>query len=98
MERSGQARVACGRGALALLLAALAACGPVAIAGRAAGGPPAPLLGPAPAVQLGLDSVTLLRSGEATFTAIRTLIDEAHVSVHIEVYEFGRADLADSVI
>jgi cardiolipin synthase A/B len=99
MERWGRAGVACRVwGAVASLLAGLAACGPVATAGGAAVGPSAPLLSPAPAVQLGADSVTLLRSGEATFTAIRALIDAARVSVHIEVYEFGRADLAGSVI
>jgi phosphatidylserine/phosphatidylglycerophosphate/cardiolipin synthase-like enzyme len=79
-------------------VAAIAGCGPVASASSLRSEPSAPLLGPAPAVQVGLDSVMLLRSGEATFTAIRKLIDEAHVSVHIEVYEFGRADLAGSVI
>ena len=56
--------------------------------------PPAPLLGPAPAVVVGADQVTLLRSGPATFARLRSLIDAARVSIHVEIYEFGQRGLA----
>ena len=77
------------------LAACIGGCTPVAVA---AGAPPAPLLGPAPQRQVGPDSVTLLRSGTATFTQLRLLIDTAHVSVHIEVYEFNHPQLVDAVL
>lgn len=70
-------------------------CAPVAVA---AGMPPAPLLGPAPQQQVGPDLVTLLRSGPATFTQLRLLIDNAQVSVHVEVYEFNHPQLVDAVL
>lgn len=70
-------------------------CAPAAVA---AGPAPAPLLGPAPQQQVGPDSVTLLRSGAATFTQLRLLIDDARVSVHVEVYEFNHPQLVDAVL
>jgi len=60
--------------------------------------PPAPLLGPAPSVMLGTDQVALLRSGPATFARLDSLIDAARVSIHVEIYEFGRRDLATALI
>ena len=60
--------------------------------------PPAPLLGPAPAVHLGADEVTLLRSGPATFRQLRLLIDGARTSVHVEVYELGQQPLIDALL
>lgn len=72
------------------------ACAPVVVAARVP--PPAPLLGPAPPQQLGRDSVTLLRSGTATFAQLRLLVDEARVSVHVEVYEFNNPLLVDAVL
>lgn len=60
--------------------------------------PPAPLLGPAPQEQVGPDAVTLLRSGTATFDELRLLIDDARVSVHVEVYEFNHPPLVDAVL
>ena len=84
--------------AAALILGTLlgTACAPVA---PAAGAPPAaPLLGPAPLQQVGTDAVTLLRSGTATFAQLRLLIDQARVSVHVEVYEFNHPLLVDAVV
>jgi phosphatidylserine/phosphatidylglycerophosphate/cardiolipin synthase-like enzyme len=60
--------------------------------------PPAPLLGPAPAVLVGADRVTLLRSGPATFDRLESLINAARVSVHVEIYEFGQRRLASALI
>jgi cardiolipin synthase A/B len=60
--------------------------------------PPAPLLGPAPTVGVGPDQVTLLRSGLATFARLRSLIDAARVSIHVEIYEFGQRGLATALI
>jgi phosphatidylserine/phosphatidylglycerophosphate/cardiolipin synthase-like enzyme len=75
---------------------AIAGCGqppsaPVGPGGASAG---APLLGPAAAVQAGSDTVTVLRSGEPTFTELRRLAEHALSTIEVEVYEFGRADLA----
>jgi cardiolipin synthase len=60
--------------------------------------PPAPLLGPAPAVVVGPDQVALLRSGHATFERLRSLIDAARLSIHVEIYEFGQRGLATALI
>jgi phosphatidylserine/phosphatidylglycerophosphate/cardiolipin synthase-like enzyme len=60
--------------------------------------PPAPLLGPAPVVSIGADQVALLRSGGATFARLALLIASAHVSIHVEVYEFGQPGLAAGLI
>lgn len=67
-----------------------------ALHGPASAGPPppAPLLGPAPPVDLGRDQVTLLRSGPATFARLLALIDAARSSIDVEIYEFGQHDLA----
>jgi cardiolipin synthase A/B len=81
-----------------IALAVLSACG--AGAGGPASATPAaaPLLGPAPPVNVGPDRVTLLRSGPATFERLRTLIDSAWSSIHVEIYEFGQQGLADALI
>ena len=81
--------------ALLGVAAITSACAPVGIAAAA---PPAPLLGPAPQQQVGPDSVTLLRSGAATFAQLRVLVDDARVSVHIEVYEFNHPQLVDAAL
>ncbi|MDQ6846062.1 MAG: phosphatidylserine/phosphatidylglycerophosphate/cardiolipin synthase family protein [Candidatus Dormibacteraeota bacterium] len=75
-------------------------CGPSAFAGAGAQRPAsAPrLLAPAPPVADGADVVRVLRSGEPTFTELRHLIDAARRTVDVEVYEFGRADLASSLV
>jgi phosphatidylserine/phosphatidylglycerophosphate/cardiolipin synthase-like enzyme len=57
----------------------------------------APILGPAAPVRVGGDDVTVLRSGEATFTELRRLADQARSSIQVEVYEFGRPDLAGAL-
>ena len=49
-------------------------------------------------MQVGADTVSLLRSGAPTFHELRALIDTAHASVHVEVYEFGQTSLADALI
>ena len=59
---------------------------------------PAPLLGPAPPVMVGMDQVTLLRSGTATFARLRSLIELGTTSIHVEIYEFGQPGLADALI
>jgi cardiolipin synthase len=59
---------------------------------------PATLLGPAPPVLVGADEVALLRSGPATFARLESLINAARVSIHVEIYEFGRRGLADALI
>jgi cardiolipin synthase len=59
---------------------------------------PAPLLGPAPPVMVGADQVALLRSGPATFARLDTVINAARVSIHVEIYEFGRRGLAAALI
>jgi len=59
---------------------------------------PAPLLGPAPTVQVGPDQVALLRSGPATFARLESLINAARVSVRVEIYEFGRRALAAALM
>jgi phosphatidylserine/phosphatidylglycerophosphate/cardiolipin synthase-like enzyme len=72
------------------------ACAPVKAAAGAQ--PPAPLLGPAAPQQVGPDTVTVLRSGDATFAQLRALIDDARLSVHVEVYEFDHPRLVDAVL
>jgi cardiolipin synthase A/B len=81
------------------VLLVLAGCAPLP-ATRLPGAPitEAPLLAPATAVVDGADSVTVLRSGEPTFAELRRLIEQARVSLEVEVYEFGRADLVAAVI
>jgi cardiolipin synthase len=59
---------------------------------------PAPLLGPAPATLVGPDQVALLRSGLSTFARLESLIRGARVSIHVEIYEFGRRGLAEALI
>ena len=58
----------------------------------------AALLGPAPAVVDGRDTVTVLRSGEATFAELDRLVDEARSTIAVQVYEFGRTDLAAGLV
>ncbi|HEY7926580.1 MAG TPA: phosphatidylserine/phosphatidylglycerophosphate/cardiolipin synthase family protein [Candidatus Dormibacteraeota bacterium] len=82
-----------------LLAAMLSSC--AVPAGGPVGGPPQtqlPLLAPAPATGVGRDTVIVLRSGEPTFVELDRLVGSAHRSVDIEVYEFGRTDLAAAVV
>ena len=87
-----------GRLLTVIAAALLAGCQPPSGTGFAASPPsPALLLPPAPTVRVGADEIRLLRSGPTTFAALRSLIDAAHVSVHVEVYEFGNHDLIQAV-
>jgi len=80
-----------------LAIAWIAGCGSVR-APAAVSPPTAPLLGPASPVTLGRDQVTLLRSGLATFARLRSLIDGARLSIHVEIYEFGQPPLAVALV
>jgi phosphatidylserine/phosphatidylglycerophosphate/cardiolipin synthase-like enzyme len=87
------------RWVLAALAAAALVVGCAQIQASAVPPPrPAPLLGPAPAVKVGADNVALLRSGTATFARLRSLINAARVSIHVEVYEFGQHGLAAALV
>ncbi|HSP65157.1 MAG TPA: phosphatidylserine/phosphatidylglycerophosphate/cardiolipin synthase family protein [Candidatus Deferrimicrobium sp.] len=80
-----------------LAVVAATGCGPVSPrqpAGGAGGGGAAQVLAPAAPVRVGADEVTVLRSGEATFTELRVLVDGARSAIDVEVYEFGRSDIA----
>lgn len=88
----GDALRQAGRGVTLCLLAGCASLLPGAAA------PLDPQLGPAPQVRVGADLVTLLRSGPGTFARIHGLIDAAQHAIHVEMYEFNRADLADALI
>jgi phosphatidylserine/phosphatidylglycerophosphate/cardiolipin synthase-like enzyme len=81
---------------------ALAGCAPFSAvhhAGATSGTGSRPqLLAPASPVADGFDTVTVLRSGEATFAELRHLIDSARTRVAVEVYEFGRVDLAAALV
>ncbi|MGH7749807.1 MAG: phospholipase D-like domain-containing protein, partial [Candidatus Dormibacteria bacterium] len=80
------------------LVAGLVGCAPVA--SRAA--PAAPLAAyPAeagPPVRAGDDTVTVLPRGVVAFPVIRRLIETARRRVDVEIYEFGRADLATALV
>jgi cardiolipin synthase len=82
---------------LSASLCGLIACSPSGLlSGRSA--PPDPQLGPAQSVRAGLDAVTLLRGGMDTFSRIEALIASARSTIHVEVYEFNRQDLAGALI
>jgi cardiolipin synthase len=81
------------------VLAILWLTGCASVQGHAAAAlPVAPQLGPAPPVTLGLDRVTLLRSGPATFARLLALINGARLSIHVEMYEFGQHQLAIGLV
>jgi cardiolipin synthase A/B len=67
-------------------------------AGREAPATQLPLLPPAAAVAVGADTVAVLRSGEPTFAELDRLLGAARHSVDVEVYEFGRTDLAAALV
>jgi phosphatidylserine/phosphatidylglycerophosphate/cardiolipin synthase-like enzyme len=94
-----QGRRAAGLACLAAAASVLAACGAGAVPPAAAGSATAlPLLPPVAAVVDGSDSIGVLRSGEPTFTEIGRLLGGARASIQVEVYEFGRADLAAGLV
>ncbi|MGA7989012.1 MAG: phosphatidylserine/phosphatidylglycerophosphate/cardiolipin synthase family protein [Candidatus Dormiibacterota bacterium] len=90
-------RTPCRLAALVGILV-LSGCAAVQAAGRDVARTPAPLLGPAPPIRVGADQVALLRSGIATFARLRSLIDASRVSIHVEIYEFQRRDLAGALV
>jgi phosphatidylserine/phosphatidylglycerophosphate/cardiolipin synthase-like enzyme len=84
-------------GVLLPVTAALSACGS-AVAQPSPARPAAYPLGAGPPVTLGEDTVSVLPRGRVAFPVIRRLIDGAHLRVDVEVYEFGRADLAAALV
>jgi phosphatidylserine/phosphatidylglycerophosphate/cardiolipin synthase-like enzyme len=87
------------RGVTALLMAAaMSACG----GAQAAPVPRSvPVAYPATAgtpVSVGADTVRILPRGSTAFPVIASLIAGAHTAVHVEMYEFGRVDLAAALI
>ncbi len=86
---------------LPLLLLALlvAACGAGHAAPRASAGPPHHSPEGAPVARaVGADTLLPLPDGPLAFAALRSLLGRATRSIHLEVYEFQRTDLADQVI
>jgi len=83
--------------AIVMVGALLTSCGATAPQGghRVESGAP---MAESATMMVGADAISILGWGEATFTRLRTLLDSAHRSVNLEMYEFGRADLADSLI
>ena len=92
---AGRATVLGLLGALLLVSCAVPAPGPPAHTVPAA---PPPLLAPAAPMRVGADTITVLRSGEPTFAELGRLITRAQHSVAVEVYEFGRPDLAADLV
>lgn len=87
-------------GLLLPVVAALSACGsaiPRSPVAHAASGPAYPLAAGQP-VTLGDDTVTVLPRGRVAFPVIRRLVDTARRRVDVEVYEFGRTDLAEALV
>jgi phosphatidylserine/phosphatidylglycerophosphate/cardiolipin synthase-like enzyme len=87
------ARLAC------LVAALLSGCATApGAAGGGVGATELPLLAPARPATTGLDTVTVLRSGELTFAELARLVGGARHRIDVEVYEFGRADLAAGLV
>jgi cardiolipin synthase A/B len=82
----------------ALAMVVLPGCQTLVAGPAALPPPPAPLLGPGSPVRVGVDQITLLRSGAATFARLRSLIDGARLSIRVEVYEFGQRPLALALV
>src|SRR5712692_8105871 len=80
--------------AVGLTACAPAAAPPLPAASSAAGYPRD--AGP-PAV-VGADTITVLPRGRVAFPVIRRLIEAARQRIDVEVYEFGRADLAAALV
>jgi phosphatidylserine/phosphatidylglycerophosphate/cardiolipin synthase-like enzyme len=76
----------------------LSACAPGA--SGAAPAPPPPLYPTeaGPPVRAGDDTVRILPRGAVAFPLIRRLIETAQRNVDVEIYEFGRADLAADLV
>src|SRR5260370_26490148 len=97
-RRPAPSRIA--RGIICLLFtAAMCACGgaqaaPAAARTVAAAYPDSA----APPVTVGADTVRILPRGSTAFPVIASLIGGARTAVHVEMYEFGRVDLAGALI
>jgi phosphatidylserine/phosphatidylglycerophosphate/cardiolipin synthase-like enzyme len=85
------------RTACLALVALLAGCGADA---STTARPPAPTYPAhaAPTVVVGADTVQILPRGSTAFPVIRSLIAGARSSVEVEMYEFGRGDIAGALI
>src|ERR1700751_1303784 len=80
-----------------LLLGLALLCGCAPAVSRAAPVAPAPS-GPGPAVGIGGDTLSVLPRGVVAFPVIRRLIETARRRVDVEIYEFGRADIAADLV
>ena len=88
------------RSTLLLLLAAgLSACAPAASRAAAPPGPASAYPAQAgPPTTVGADTVSVLPRGVVAFPVIRRLIETARRRVDVEIYEFGREDLATALV
>jgi len=79
--------------------AVLSACGARLTSGPAAHAlaPPYPST-PGPRLAVGPDMVRILPRGSTAFPVILQLISSARTSVQVEMYEFGRSDLAGALV
>jgi cardiolipin synthase A/B len=87
-----------GRAACLALASVLAGCGTTVSAGAPR---PAPVPYPdaaGPPVHLGLDTVRILPRGSTAFPVILALIAGARRSVHAEMYEFARDEIASALV
>jgi phosphatidylserine/phosphatidylglycerophosphate/cardiolipin synthase-like enzyme len=84
---------------LLTLASVLTACGtPSAVANRPAR-PPLPYPDAAgPPLRVGSDTISILPRGSTAFPVILSLIAGARSSVHAEMYEFGRDDIARALV
>ncbi len=53
---------------------------------------------PGSPVRVGADTLRVLPRGSTAFPVILSLIADARTEVHVEMYEFGRTDLADALV
>src|SRR5260221_7476311 len=84
--------------AACLVLAVItAACGEVVAAPPPTHRAAYPVRAGAP-VTVGADTVEILPRGSTAFPVIASLIATARTSVHVEMYEFGRTDLASALV
>jgi len=82
-----------------LLLGLALLCGCAPAVSRAAPVAPAPYpAGAGPAVGIGGDTLSVLPRGVVAFPVIRRLIETARRRVDVEIYEFGRADIAADLV
>jgi cardiolipin synthase A/B len=86
------------RAVLLLVGPLLAACGASTSAARASLSSPLPYPATAgPPLRVGADTVRILPRGATAYPLILQLVAGARTSVHVEMYEFARDDLADAL-